>query len=167
MLPYDLRCENYNLFKLQVETTCISFLTSSLRRFGQLLIYFWNEKAIAEHNCTTGCLPRHNSSDSCSASDIIHVVDGVKNNELNNFYFHYSCSIFVAVCNSASATDDDILDHTAKKTCSCSVSSQKLFLGLKIPESKIIKFQKADPRLCDVCARSKITQHSFDKVHKI
>ena len=42
-------------------------------------------------------MPRHNSSDSSSASDIMHVVGDIKDNGFNNSYCDCSCSIFEAV----------------------------------------------------------------------
>ena len=53
---------------------------------AELPKYVWNGEAIAEHNCTSGCLPqRHSSSNSSSTSAIMRVVDDVKDNELNDF----------------------------------------------------------------------------------
>ena len=55
-------------------------------------------------------LSRHNSSD----SEIMHAMDDGKDYELNIFY--YSCCIFGAVCNLASA---NILDLIHNRTGHC------------------------------------------------
>ena len=39
--------------------------------------------------------------------------------------------------------------------------------GLNIEDKHIRKFNQDDKHVCDVCARAKITRHSFNKVHKI
>ena len=39
-------------------------------------------------------------------------------------------------------------------------------MGLKTPESQVRKFHKSYRRLCDVCARSKITGYSINRIHK-
>ena len=102
----------------------------------------WNEEAVPEHECTMECLlPRHNCSDSSSAGDVIHVVDVFKDNRLNDFYFDYSCNIFGAACNLATASSIDILDlmhdktgHTEIKYAGGVCANQKNLL--------VIKFQK-------------------------
>ena len=109
----DVTCTRYS--DIRAEITHISF--DERTSLVELSIYVWIREAIAEYSCTTGCLPqRHNSSDRSIASDIMRVVDYVKNNELNDFYFYYSCSIFGAVFNLASATNDDILDLMHNQT---------------------------------------------------
>ena len=76
----------------------------------------------------------------------MRVVDDVKDNELNNFHFDYCCSIFGAVCNLASATNDDILDFMHNQTghgnkiCSWNVYNQKLLQGLKFQKFKSENF---------------------------
>ena len=46
-------------------------------------------------------------------------------------------------------------------------SKSKLVKGLNIEDSHIRKLNKDDKHVCDVCARAKITRHSFNKLHKI
>jgi hypothetical protein len=46
-------------------------------------------------------------------------------------------------------------------------SKSKLVKGLNIEDKHIRKFNQDDKHVCDVCARAKITRHSFNKLHKI
>ena len=118
-LPYDLRCEEYKVFRHQSRDNLCKFLEEQQQEVwpvnertlpAELPKYVWNGEAIAEHNCTSGCLPqRHSSSNSSSISAIMRVVDDVKDNELNDFYFYYSCSIFGAVCNCNFASDTTMI----------------------------------------------------------
>ncbi len=46
-------------------------------------------------------------------------------------------------------------------------SKSKLVKGLNIEDKYIRKLNQDDKHVCDVCARAKMTRHSFNKVHKI
>ena len=94
--------------------------------------------------------------------------------DAENYFFDYSTVVKdeQATCNLASSNHKDVLelmhDRTGHGNKSMLVEyvKSKLVTGLKISEKHIRHFRLLDHHVCDVCARSKATRHSLNKVYK-
>ena len=92
-----------------------------------------------------------------------------------NYFSDYSLEVKDerATCNLASSNHKDMLElindrtgHGNKSMLAECVNS-KLVTRLKISEKHIRHIRLSDHHVCDVCARSNATRHSFKKVSKI